>query len=302
MREHAAALAAAARLRARRWRSSRLRPRPPCASPPRTGASAAPQEPRAPSSATRARGQHALDRPAQVHAVRARAGDLLGRRPLERGAVCGNLARARGVAGGLPSPKRHGSGVPPRRWRARPRTASVLIASTTAPNPRFARSRACRATGAGRRRRASRAPSAGAPAPRCAGDGRVRRFAVTGLLSFRRPPFNGKRPSAAKGRRAAPTDGTGNALRTIDRPIGNRLVTEFDRRRLLDRVSWKRTPSQRPRKGSMPNTQTPVKPPASDPGRRKDPLSDVLLELDSSLEGLSELEARAASPRRAPTS
>ena len=54
--------------------------------------------------------QHALDRPAQVHRGRARAGDLLGR-PLERGAVCGNLARARVAAGGLPSPKRHGSGA-----------------------------------------------------------------------------------------------------------------------------------------------------------------------------------------------
>ena len=40
----------------------------------------------------------------------------------------------------------------------------------------------------------------------------------------------------------------------------------------------------------MPNTQAPVKPPASRPWQAE-PLSDVLLELDSSLEGLSELEA-----------
>ncbi len=46
----------------------------------------------------------------------------------------------------------------------------------------------------------------------------------------------------------------------------------------------------------MPNTQAPVKPPASRPWQAE-PLSDVLLELDSSLEGLSELEARAP-PRR----
>ena len=35
----------------------------------------------------------------------------------------------------------------------------------------------------------------------------------------------------------------------------------------------------------MPNTQAPVKPPASRPWQAE-PLSDVLLELDSSLEGL----------------
>ncbi len=39
----------------------------------------------------------------------------------------------------------------------------------------------------------------------------------------------------------------------------------------------------------MPNTQAPVKPPASRPWQRKAP--DVLLELETSLEGLSELEA-----------
>ena len=51
----------------------------------------------------------------------------------------------------------------------------------------------------------------------------------------------------------------------------------------------------------MPNTQAPVKPPASRPWQAE-PLSDVLLELDSSLEGLSELEAARRLAALAPTS